>query len=109
MMPKIFFIIGPKCSGKTALGGGLAERTNMKKNWISSRREVIGLKAVVEIDSAGHLGRAVALGFGDHRPDEEVVVQALAGTSRPTAPPARCRPNRYCVDGPLTSPQSMPA
>ena len=30
MMPKIFFIIGPQCSGKTALGSALAERTNMR-------------------------------------------------------------------------------
>lgn len=29
MLPQIFFIIGPKCSGKTALGSALAERTNM--------------------------------------------------------------------------------
>lgn len=30
MMPKIFFILGPKCSGKTTLGQALCERTNMK-------------------------------------------------------------------------------
>ena len=29
MLPQIFFIVGPKCSGKTALGSALAERTNM--------------------------------------------------------------------------------
>jgi shikimate kinase len=29
MLPEIFFIIGPKCSGKTALGSALAERANM--------------------------------------------------------------------------------
>lgn len=29
MLPQIFSIIGPKCSGKTALGSALAERTNM--------------------------------------------------------------------------------
>jgi ATP-dependent protease Clp ATPase subunit len=29
MLPEMFFLIGPKCSGKTALGGALAERTNM--------------------------------------------------------------------------------
>ena len=29
MMPKVFFNIGPKCSGKTTLGTALAERTNM--------------------------------------------------------------------------------
>ena len=30
MMPKIYFILGPKCSGKTKLGNALCERTNMK-------------------------------------------------------------------------------
>jgi adenylate kinase family enzyme len=29
MLPQIFFLIGPKCSGKTTLGSALAERTNM--------------------------------------------------------------------------------
>jgi adenylate kinase family enzyme len=29
MLPEIFYIIGPKCSGKTALGSALADRTNM--------------------------------------------------------------------------------
>lgn len=29
VLPEIFFLIGPKCSGKTALGSALAERTNM--------------------------------------------------------------------------------
>jgi len=29
MLPKIFYMVGPKCSGKTALGHALAERTNM--------------------------------------------------------------------------------
>jgi shikimate kinase len=29
MLPQIFNIIGPKCSGKTALGSSLADRTNM--------------------------------------------------------------------------------
>jgi adenylate kinase family enzyme len=29
MLPEIFYIIGPKCAGKTALGHALAERTNM--------------------------------------------------------------------------------
>lgn len=29
MLPQIFSVIGPKCSGKTALGSALAERTNM--------------------------------------------------------------------------------
>lgn len=30
MLPETFFLIGPKCSGKTTLGKALAERTNMK-------------------------------------------------------------------------------
>jgi adenylate kinase family enzyme len=30
MLPQTFFIIGPKCSGKTTLGKALSERTNMK-------------------------------------------------------------------------------
>jgi adenylate kinase family enzyme len=29
MLPQIFWMIGPKCSGKTALGSALADRTNM--------------------------------------------------------------------------------
>jgi len=29
MLPQIFSIVGPKGSGKTALGSALAERTNM--------------------------------------------------------------------------------
>ena len=29
MLPQVFFIIGPKCAGKTALGGALGERCNM--------------------------------------------------------------------------------
>ncbi len=29
MLPEIFFIIGPKSSGKSALGTALADRTNM--------------------------------------------------------------------------------
>ena len=29
MLPEVFFVIGPKCSGKSMLGGALAERTNM--------------------------------------------------------------------------------
>ena len=29
MIPQVFFIIGPKCSGKTALGSSLAERASM--------------------------------------------------------------------------------
>lgn len=29
MLPQIFYFIGPKCSGKTALGTALAERSNM--------------------------------------------------------------------------------
>jgi len=29
MLPQIFYLVGPKCSGKTALGGALADRTNM--------------------------------------------------------------------------------
>jgi shikimate kinase len=30
MLPETFFMIGPKCAGKTTLGRALAERTNMK-------------------------------------------------------------------------------
>lgn len=30
MLPETFFLIGPKCSGKSTLGKALAERTNMK-------------------------------------------------------------------------------
>src|SRR5688572_11943869 len=30
MLPETFFLIGPKCSGKTTLGKALSERTNMK-------------------------------------------------------------------------------
>ena len=30
MLPQTFFLIGPKTSGKTTLGGALAERCNMK-------------------------------------------------------------------------------
>ena len=30
MLPETFFMIGPKCSGKSTLGKALAERTNMK-------------------------------------------------------------------------------
>ena len=30
MLPETFYLIGPKCSGKTTLGKALAERTNMK-------------------------------------------------------------------------------
>lgn len=30
MLPQTFFLVGPKCSGKTTLGQALAERTNMK-------------------------------------------------------------------------------
>lgn len=30
MLPQIFFLIGPKSSGKTTLGSALAERSNMK-------------------------------------------------------------------------------
>ena len=30
MLPQIFFLIGPKSSGKSSLGGALAQRTNMK-------------------------------------------------------------------------------
>lgn len=29
MLPEMFFMIGPKCSGKTTLGGAFAEKTNM--------------------------------------------------------------------------------
>lgn len=29
MLPQIFYLIGPKCSGKSSLGSALAERTNM--------------------------------------------------------------------------------
>jgi adenylate kinase family enzyme len=29
MLPQIFYIIGPKCSGKTAIGSAVAERMNM--------------------------------------------------------------------------------
>lgn len=29
VLPQIFFLIGPKCSGKTTLGQALADRTNM--------------------------------------------------------------------------------
>jgi adenylate kinase family enzyme len=29
MMPQMFFLVGPKCSGKTELGSALAKRTNM--------------------------------------------------------------------------------
>lgn len=30
MIPETFFMLGPKCAGKTTLGKALAERTNMK-------------------------------------------------------------------------------
>lgn len=30
MLPETFFMLGPKCAGKTTLGKALAERTNMK-------------------------------------------------------------------------------
>lgn len=29
-LPQVFFMIGPKCSGKSSLGAALAERTNMQ-------------------------------------------------------------------------------
>ena len=29
MLPQVFYLIGPKCSGKTTLGSHLAHRTNM--------------------------------------------------------------------------------
>lgn len=30
ILPEVFFMIGPKCSGKTSLGKALAERCNMQ-------------------------------------------------------------------------------
>lgn len=44
MMPKIFFIIGPKCSGKTSLGSALAERTNMRMFNFTTFMKMNGLK-----------------------------------------------------------------
>lgn len=44
MMPKIFFIIGPKCSGKTSLGSALAERTNMRMFNFTTFMNMNGLK-----------------------------------------------------------------
>lgn len=29
MLPQIFYLLGPKCAGKTTLGAALADRTNM--------------------------------------------------------------------------------
>lgn len=43
-MPKIFFIIGPQCSGKTALGSALAERTNMRMFSFAQFLREAGLK-----------------------------------------------------------------
>jgi len=44
MLPQIFSIIGPKCSGKTALGSALAERTNMNLINFSNFVKENGLK-----------------------------------------------------------------
>ena len=30
MCPQMFYLVGPKCSGKTVLGSALAERANMQ-------------------------------------------------------------------------------
>lgn len=55
MLPQIFSIIGPKCSGKSSLGSSLAERTNMTLLNFSQFVKQHGIKDLDCEDKTQHL------------------------------------------------------
>jgi Adenylate kinase len=57
MLPQVYFLIGPKCSGKTALGSALGERANMhllnfskfvKDNGLKGRDDEVLTQALIK-------------------------------------------------------------
>ena len=55
MLPQIFSIIGPKCSGKSSLGSSLAERTNMTHLNFTQFIKMHGLKDLDDEAKTQHL------------------------------------------------------
>lgn len=57
VLPQVFWLVGPKCSGKTAIGGALAERTNMFHVNFSHLIKEHGLKEADDETKTEHLIR----------------------------------------------------